>query len=124
MKTISIVLTTMIAANLWAADSTKTTINKPKKTVLDTLWIDVRTPTEYSAGHISGSTNLPLDQIEAKFSSLVPNKSQPVVLYCRSGNRSGQALRLVSEMGYTKAVNGGGFAALSQTRPSKVGSEK
>ena len=50
--------------------------------------VDVREPGEYSAGHVEGATNLPLSRFDA---NLLP-KGKPVVLICRSGARSGQAL--------------------------------
>lgn len=62
--------------------------------------IDVRTPEEYSAGHIDGAGNLSLQSIE---SGTMPSveKSEPVYLYCRSGNRSAQAASLLKQAGYT-----------------------
>jgi len=50
--------------------------------------VDVREPGEYAAGHVDGATNLPLSRFDA---NLLP-KGKPVVLICRSGARSGQAL--------------------------------
>lgn len=62
--------------------------------------VDVRTPEEYSAGHIDGAGNLSLQSIE---SGTMPSveKSEPVYLYCRSGNRSAQAASLLKQAGYT-----------------------
>ena len=50
--------------------------------------VDVREPGEYAAGHVEGAVNLPLSGFDAK---LLP-KGKPVVLMCRSGARSAQAL--------------------------------
>lgn len=71
--------------------------------------IDVRTADEFAAGHVAGAINVPHDQIGARIASLVPRKDTPVVLYCRSGRRSGIALDTLRGMGYTKAENYGGY---------------
>ena len=70
--------------------------------------IDVRTKEEYAERKIEGSINLPLQEIE-KITSVVPDKSTPVFLHCRSGKRSGKALKILTAMGYTNAVNIGGI---------------
>ena len=59
--------------------------------------LDVRTPEEFTAGHIEGATNIPLDQLGGRLGD-VP--SGAVVVYCRSGNRSGQAATLLCDAGY------------------------
>lgn len=84
--------------------------------VRDTFWIDVRTPAEFADGHLSEAYNIPLQEFASRFPLELTNKNAVVALYCRSGNRSGQALRMAQEMGYTKAFNAGGFAALSAAR--------
>ncbi len=78
--------------------------------------IDVRTPQEYAEGNLPGSVNLPLDQFEQEFQALVADKSQPVVLYCRSGRRSGVALDMMQDAGYDKAHNGGGLSEMQQSQ--------
>ncbi|MDO4905941.1 MAG: rhodanese-like domain-containing protein [Lautropia sp.] len=80
------------------------------------IWIDVRTPREYADGHLPGAVNLPLNELASKIEALVPDKDTPVMLYCRSGNRSGQALRILRGMGYTQAVNKGAYRSLIQQR--------
>lgn len=71
--------------------------------------IDVRTPEEFAAGHIPGAVNIPLDDIETDIASVIGDKNAPFALYCRSGNRSGQALMLLENAGYTTMVNLGGI---------------
>lgn len=61
--------------------------------------VDVRTPAEFAAGHIPGAVNIPLQQLDSRLSELEP-KEQAVVLYCRSGNRSGTAARLLKSAGF------------------------
>ncbi len=83
---------------------------------LDTFWIDVRTPSEFAEGHLPEAYNIPLQEFDSRFAAELPNKNRVVALYCRSGNRSGQALSKAQALGYTRAFNAGGFAALNQTR--------
>ncbi len=70
--------------------------------------VDVRTPEEYTEERIDKSINISLDDIE-KISSVVSDKSTPLFVYCRSGNRSGQAVSILRHMGYTNARNIGGI---------------
>jgi phage shock protein E len=74
----------------------------------NSAYIDVRTKSEYDSGHISGSLHVPLDELIARMDEL-RKISGPLILYCRSGNRSGMALHYLQEEGFTDLVNGGGF---------------
>ena len=72
--------------------------------------IDVRTPGEYSAGHLANATLIPLQEFAQRATEI--DKSKPVLLYCRSGHRSGNALKMLREMGYKNAQHiGGGINA-------------
>ncbi|NLB44789.1 MAG: rhodanese-like domain-containing protein, partial [Clostridiaceae bacterium] len=64
--------------------------NKP-----DALLIDVRTEAEFKSGHIEGALLLPIDQLQAKLSELPKDKATPLVVYCRSGNRSATAAQIL-----------------------------
>ncbi len=66
--------------------------------------VDVREPHEFQSGHIKGAVNIPLGRISyvAK-KELSPDEE--IVLVCRSGNRSKQAARKLSRMGYKKLYN-------------------
>jgi phage shock protein E len=72
--------------------------------------IDVRTIEEWNSGHLASAQHLELQLVAGGIEQLVPDKSQQLYLYCRSGNRSGQAKTLVEAMGYTNVVNAGGVA--------------
>lgn len=80
--------------------------------------LDVRTPTEFSTGHLVGAINVDVnapdfnEQIEALLGSGVIAKEQPVFLYCRSGARSGHAARTLHQIGFSEAMNIGGFQKL------------
>lgn len=69
------------------------------------LMIDVREPSEYAAGHAPGTQLIPLGQLERRLQELAAHKDKPVVLICRSGNRSGQAQEILAKAGFTKAIN-------------------
>ncbi len=60
--------------------------------------VDVRQPSEYDAGHISGAELIPLNNILSGDFKI--NKEDTVVLYCHSGRRSGIALKYLEEHGY------------------------
>lgn len=70
--------------------------------------IDVRTPAEFNDGAYPGAVNIPLATLAARLQELEP-KDKPIVLYCASGARSGQAARLLKQAGFTDAVNAGGL---------------
>lgn len=70
--------------------------------------VDVRTPEEYRDGHVPGSINVPLQQIE-DIELEVAEKGTPLYVYCRSGARSRQAAALLKEMGYEDVHNIGGI---------------
>lgn len=74
------------------------------------VWIDVRTPDEYSAGHLDGAHNIPVEDIGARISALVPNRDTPVLLYCKSGRRAERARQVLLNEGYTHVENRGGYA--------------
>ncbi|QIW16813.1 rhodanese-like domain-containing protein [Pasteurellaceae bacterium RH1A] len=76
------------------------------------IWIDVRSPEEFSQGHLSGAINIPHNQIAEKISQLTDDKSAPIHLYCRSGRRAEEALGQLKAMGYTNLTNHGGYQDL------------
>lgn len=71
--------------------------------------IDVREADEYAAGHIPASINLPLSKIESAQGEIT-DLDTPLFVYCRSGNRSGQAVAWLKQAGYSKVKNIGGIA--------------
>lgn len=73
------------------------------------LLLDVRTPQEYGQGHIPGSKNLPLQQLD-NAESMAENKDTALFVYCYSGARSGQATAYLRRMGYTNVQNIGGIS--------------
>lgn len=78
--------------------------------------IDVRDVEEFATGHLPNATNIPFNDgtLDAQIPTLDPNGTYGV--YCRSGNRSGQAVALMKDAGFTNVVDLGGLeAAVSAT---------
>lgn len=61
--------------------------------------VDVRTPQEFAAGHIPRAINIPVQELERRMGELT-EKDRPIVVYCRSGIRSGSAARMLARAGY------------------------
>ena len=81
--------------------------------VADTSYIvlDVRTPAEHAEGHIPG-TRFNIDVLEDNYTETALKtlpKDKPVALYCRSGNRSKNAARILAQHGYQVLELGTGF---------------
>ena len=72
--------------------------------------LDVRTPQEYREGHIPGSINVPLQSLSTA-DQIPAGKDTLLFVYCYSGARSAQAVRLLARMGYANVKNIGGIAA-------------
>lgn len=64
----------------------------------EVYFLDVRTPMEWQAGHIPGATLIPLDELAVRSGELPVN--EPILIYCRSGNRSLQAMNLLDSVGF------------------------
>ena len=71
--------------------------------------LDTRTPEEYEAGHIPGAIVIPHDQIKDKAETVLPDKDQLILVYCRSGRRSKLAAQDLVDLGYTNVKEFGGI---------------
>ena len=71
--------------------------------------LDVRQTDEFNAGHIKGAVLVPHDTIAKKVGSVVPDKNNPVYIYCRSGRRSAIAVEAMKRLGYTDLTDPGGM---------------
>lgn len=76
--------------------------------------IDVREPLELELdGAIENAENIPLGEVEDRAEEIL-NSDKPVVIFCRSGNRSGKALDFLQQSGLNDGYNGGGWAELKE----------
>ena len=76
------------------------------------LIVDVRRADEFAAGHIKGAINVSNEDIQAEEEDALealPDKSQMLLIYCRSGNRSKEASGKLAELGYTNVYEFGGI---------------
>jgi len=71
----------------------------------DALLIDVREPHEYAAGRIPDSQHIPLRQIVHRVEDLKRHGGRPIIISCRSGNRSEMACRFLRESGVENVYN-------------------
>lgn len=65
--------------------------------------VDVRTASEFEAGHIPNAENVPLDQLASAMGSWDPAK--PILVYCATGSRSAEAMRILASAGFTTVYN-------------------
>jgi molybdopterin/thiamine biosynthesis adenylyltransferase/rhodanese-related sulfurtransferase len=76
----------------------------------DTLFVDVRERDEWDEGRIPGAIHISRGNLESRIEQAVPDRSQPLVLYCSAGNRSVFAAKTLAELGYENVVSlAGGF---------------
>ena len=73
--------------------------------------VDVRTPLEFQEGTIAGAINIPMNEVVAKLYEL--KKMEPLVVFCRSGNRSEQVMHYLRNQGVEEVWNGGGWVDLN-----------
>lgn len=86
----------------------------------DTVYVDVRTKREFDGGHVAGALHIPYDETDRLARALQPYEGQQIVLYCRSGRRSGIALKAMQKKGFTNVENGGGLLRMAAERNLEV----
>lgn len=69
------------------------------------VFLDVRTPDEFTRAHIQGSINVPLDMVECDIRALIPDMTTKVYVYCLSGSRSAHAVDRMIRLGYTNVYD-------------------
>lgn len=74
------------------------------------MLVDVRTPNEFTSGHVEGSINIPLGLIAGADDQFPKDKNETIFVYCLSGARSGSARSILKKKGYTSVLNLGGYA--------------
>lgn len=74
------------------------------------LLLDVRSPGEYSAGHIEGAINIPVGELQGRLGELGA-RDRAVVVYCASGTRSAAAQKILMGAGFPTVLNLGPMSA-------------
>lgn len=82
---------------------------KMLETNKDAILVDVRTPGEYALQRIPGSILLPDYELAEKAEKAFPKKDTPLIVYCRSGNRSRNSVQWLLKQGYTNVYDLGGI---------------
>lgn len=108
------VATSLVILALGSANASDVPADAARVTSIDklTLIVDVRTAEEFAAGHFPKAINIPHEGIIQGIYEYNIGKDQTVLLYCRSGNRSGQAEARLQSAGFSGAKNVGGLKAL------------
>lgn len=78
------------------------------------VYVDVRTPEEYASGHVEGAINIPHTEMDARYGELEAYEDSEIVVYCRSGRRSGIAQDILESEGFGNVTNGGGLSDLAR----------
>ena len=83
--------------------------SEPVELSEDTVIIDVRTPAEFATGHLDGAVNIDVQSPDFAAQIMELDPSGEYFVYCRSGNRSGQAIAQMNQMGFNgeNLTNGG-----------------
>ena len=74
--------------------------------------VDVREPGEFAGGTAKGAVNIPLGSVAAELKKFKGKEN--IVVFCRSGNRSGQAKTILEQNGFKNVVNGGTWEEVNQ----------
>ncbi|NOU00834.1 MAG: rhodanese-like domain-containing protein [Gallionella sp.] len=83
----------------------------------DALVLDVREDSEYKEGHVLNAIHIPLGKLNGRIGELEKYKAQPLVVLCRSGNRSSSACAVLAKSGFTQAYNlEGGVSAWQKAK--------
>ena len=95
--------------NIFARKDINEGVKRFKETK-DAVLLDVRTREEYASGHIEGSQNIPLDEID-RVDSVVQDKNAPLYVHCLSGGRSARAVAYLKAKGYGDVHDIGGISS-------------
>lgn len=109
LRTVAAMLGALTLAASLSACSSETSVSVSPETVV----LDVRTPEEFASGHLAGAELL--DFSGGEFATALPSLDPEAeyVVYCRSGNRSGQAVALMEQAGFAYVTNLGSLAQAS-----------
>jgi len=109
MRVAALSLSLLVGNHAFAADAVQLVDVKPE-TVLERsakkdsklVILDVRTPEEFAQGHVPGAINISHDKLQDRIGELMGEKDKDIVLYCRSGRRTGLAAETLRANGFQK----------------------
>ena len=96
MKIFVIIIITLVLAYIYYHK----TSNQEQIDYSGYIIIDVRTAGEFNSGHLENAINIPYDIIDQEIGKHVKDKNSDIMVYCRSGNRSGIAKKTLNKIGY------------------------
>jgi NADPH-dependent 2,4-dienoyl-CoA reductase/sulfur reductase-like enzyme/rhodanese-related sulfurtransferase len=99
----------MVAANVLRGDVPLA--NWPELDGTEALLLDVREPKEFDSGHVEGAVNIPLPKLRERLSEL--SRDREIMVYCKAGQRSYYALRILAQHGFKVRNLPGGFTTYS-----------
>jgi phage shock protein E len=110
------IVVVLVAMRGWgrASDAEKATV--PEKLKQGAQVLDVRTPSEFAGAHYPGATNIPVQELAARIAEL-GDTNRAIVVYCRSGNRSAHATRILQAAGFRDVTNAGGLNEMPSAAP-------
>lgn len=69
------------------------------------ILLDVRSPQEFAEGHLEKAVLLPEYEMKEQIQSILPDKSQTIIVYCSTGHRSQKAQQILQKLGYQQVYN-------------------
>ena len=108
---------------MWHCNQSVTIEGKDAVNLVDNseyYFLDVRTMREHAYGAIPNTDCIPLKEIGQRLSELNDYKDKKIIVYCRSGNRSGKATKILEKIGYTNAINAGGINEAAKKLDKKI----
>lgn len=111
--------TTQKEANSKVETTTQTEPTKKKDEIdfENAFIVDVRTPGEFNGGHWEGAINIPLNELQNHLDQF--EGKEQIVVYCRSGARSGNAKRILERAGYSNVINGINLGQMNKIKKSQ-----
>ena len=83
------------------------------------LWVDVRSASEFSGGHVEGALNIEFGDIASGLAKRDIATDTPIILYCGSGKRAGVAQKSLQVAGYSQVTNAGGLQQAQDLKASQ-----
>lgn len=80
--------------------------------------VDVRTPEEFAEGSVAGAVNIPLSEVPNQLKQFEGKKN--IVVFCRSGNRSGKVKNILEQNGFKNVFNGGTWQQVETARKNSL----